>query len=68
MLAVLRCFLLAVSLNICRMSYFLASERLAVFVSAQTANADERRLDTLLIFIKTDFAKGAAVKSVDESA
>jgi len=50
------------------MSYFLASEQLAVFLAARVADADERRLDTLLVFIKTDFAKGAAVKSVDELA
>ena len=55
-------------LIICRISYFLASERLAVFLAAQTANADERRLDTLLVFIKTDFAKGAPIKSEDEPA
>ena len=55
-------------LIICRMSYFLASKRLAVFVAAQAADADERRLDTLLVFIKTDFAKGAPVKSADEPA
>ena len=55
-------------LNICRMSYFLASERLAVFLVAQTADAHKRRLDALLVFIKTDFAKGAPVKSACEPA
>ena len=55
-------------LNISRMSYFLASKRLAMFLAAQTSDADKRRLDTLLVFIKTDFAKGAPVKSADEPA
>ena len=30
-------------LNICRMSYYLASERLAVFVAAQAADTDKPR-------------------------
>ena len=39
-----------------------------VFPAARAAGTDKRRLDALLVFIKTDFAKGAAVKSSDESA
>ena len=50
------------------MSYFLALERLAVFLAAQAADAHKCRLDALLVFIKTDFAKGAPVKSADEPA
>ena len=40
---VLRCFPVRVILIICRMSYFLASERIAVFVAAQAADADEHK-------------------------
>ena len=39
-----------------------------MFLVAQTADAGKRRLDTLLVFLKTDFAKGAPVKSADEPA
>ena len=58
----------ALILIIYRIFCSLASERLAVFVAARATDADKRRLDTLLVFIKTDFAKGAPVKSADEPA
>ena len=61
LLAVLLRFPVRTILIICRMSYFLALERSAVFLAAQTADAGKRRLDALLVFIKTYFAKGAPV-------